>query len=92
MVQWIVFGKVANFASHFEIIFNRVHAGDPNGTARCGHETGNNPHRGGLARAVWTEKTENFAFLDVERKVFNGMNVAELFVKAFYFEHYGIVR
>ena len=37
--------------------------------ARCRHEAGNNPHGGGLARAVGTEEAEDLTRIDLEGNI-----------------------
>ena len=51
-------------AQHIE----SIHA---DGAVGCGHESGDDSHRGGFTGAVRAEESENLAFLDLERDAFD---------------------
>ena len=70
-VQRRIFRQVADPPPDIDGIFEHIESIHADGAVGCGHESGDDSHRGGFTGAVRTEESENLAFLNLERDAFD---------------------
>ena len=72
VIERDVFRHVAEMRARLERLLENVEAGDRGAAGSRRHETGENAHRGALARAVRPEKAHDLALADFEIQILDG--------------------
>lgn len=82
-----IFRKVAHIALHFGRFFENIETRDNGLTGSGGHETCENFHRRGLARAIRPKETDDLAFLNFKTEIVYGRARAIHFCEVIDLDH-----
>ena len=88
-IERAVLGEIAEVLGRLDPVGLHVDAGDPRRPVRGGHEAGQEPHGGRLARPVGPEERHHLPARDRERDVADRQERAELLGKPSGFDHHG---
>jgi hypothetical protein len=72
---------------HFMLVAGGIESIDLQSSTRRGQQSGQHLDRGGLASAVWTEKSEDFAARHLKRNIVDCCEVPELLHKVLHANH-----
>ncbi|MCZ7587250.1 MAG: hypothetical protein M5R36_30070 [Deltaproteobacteria bacterium] len=82
-----MFREIADHTAHLQVVVDHVEPAERHRALRRRHEARNDAHRGGFARAVGAEKSENFTFGHGERHAGHGLEFAVAFEQPLDLDH-----